>query len=37
MVLAEACASHNDFSEASYHRMTADMAHRILKELEIDN
>jgi hypothetical protein len=37
MVLAETCASHNDFSGALYHRMMADMAHRILKELEMDD
>jgi hypothetical protein len=37
IVLAEACAMRNDFSEALYHRMMADMAHRILKELEMDD
>jgi hypothetical protein len=37
MVLAETCASRNDFSGALYHRMMADMAHRILKELEMDD
>jgi hypothetical protein len=34
MILAEVCAGSNDFSGALYHRMMADMAHRILKELE---
>jgi hypothetical protein len=37
MVLAEVCAMRNDFSEALYHRMMADMAHRILKEKEMDD
>ena len=37
MILAEACARRDDFSEALYHRMMADMAHRILKELEMDD
>jgi hypothetical protein len=37
MVLAEACARRNDFSGALYHRMMANMAHRILKELEMDD
>ena len=35
MVLAEACARRNDFSGILYHKMMADMAHRILKELEM--
>ncbi len=34
--LAEVCASHDDFPEGLYHRVMADMAHRILKELEMD-
>jgi hypothetical protein len=36
IALAEACASRDDFAEALYHRVMADMAHRILKELEMD-
>jgi hypothetical protein len=34
--LAEVCADRDDFAEALYHRVIADMAHRILKELEMD-
>lgn len=34
--LAEVCASHDDSPEGLYHRVMADMAHRILKELEMD-
>ena len=35
IALAEACTSRDDFAEALYHRVMADMAHRILKELEM--
>lgn len=34
--LAEVCARRDDFPEGLYHRVMADMAHRILKELEMD-
>lgn len=34
--LAEVCADRDDFAGALYHRVIADMAHRILKELEMD-
>ena len=34
--LAEVCARRDDFPEGLYHRVIADMAHRILKELEMD-
>ena len=34
VMLAEACASQRDFPGALYHRMTADMIHRTLNDLE---
>jgi hypothetical protein len=37
MVLAETYARRNDFSGTLYHRVMADMAHRILKKLEMDD
>ena len=34
--LAEVCARRDDFPDGLYHRVMADMSHRILKELEMD-
>ena len=34
--LAEVCARRDDSPDGLYHRVMADMAHRILKELEMD-
>jgi hypothetical protein len=36
IALAETCVSQDDYSGALYHRMMADMAHRILKDLEME-
>jgi hypothetical protein len=36
IALAETCVSQEDFPGALYHRMMADMAHRILKDLEME-
>lgn len=36
IALTETCVNQGDFSGALYHRMMADMAHRILKDLEME-